>query len=552
MKIHLLLACSLFLGLCAVYPSAGQIPRILSYQAVLSDSAGAPKPDGTYQMTFRMYFDSASALPAWIEVQSLQVNHGLFSAVLGSVTPFPDSLSFDSQYWLGIQVESEAELPQRISLTPVGMSIRAIWADTAKSLPDNSLTSEKIAGGQVVKSINNLFDNITLQGANGASVTTNGDTITITASGGSGGGISTIQNTDNTLAITNPAGPTATVNLKSPLVIPGNIGIGGTPLWPLHVRKSEPGGSGLQARVSNTSTSSNSFATFSLEANNGVVASQMVADGLGTGPLATPSTYIGTYTSHPLGFVTNNVERMRISAAGFVGIGTTSPSYNLDVNGFMRALSTAGGNIVSETDGGTNAWAKFWVRTPVQSWSIGTSNNFNGNQLYFSNESAGLIRMAIMPDGNVGINHTNPQARLHVVNTTGVGVRGESSSGTGVYAVSASGPAVFAEGNASQSRDKGGFVKAMAYVNGDGALLRSYNGVNSGAITSAREAGFSSGVYLINFPFQVNDRFVSLALSSHGSAYASYQFNGASSIEVIVQDASGTSFTDRPVMVIVY
>ncbi len=95
-------------------------------------------------------------------------------------------------------------------------------ADVAQTVPDNSLTSPKIASGQVVKSINNLHDDLTMRGANGASVTTNGDTITITASGGGGGGIATIQNTDNTLSITNPGGPTATVNAQIPFSLSGN------------------------------------------------------------------------------------------------------------------------------------------------------------------------------------------------------------------------------------------------------------------------------------------------------------------------------------------
>jgi hypothetical protein len=99
---------------------------------------------------------------------------------------------------------------------------------------------------------------------------------------------------------------------------------------------------------------------------------------------------------------------------GNVGINNAVPSNALDVYGFFRASHPAGGNVVSETTGGTNAWAKFWARTPAQQWSIGTSNNFNGNQLYFSNENTGLIQMAIMPGGNVGIGTTNPLAKLQV------------------------------------------------------------------------------------------------------------------------------------------
>ena len=208
--------------LVATCSSRAQTPRTLSYQGVLTDTTGAPRPDGVYSFTFRLYSISSGGTPVWTETKSTQVKHGLFSTILGSVTPLPDSVTFNQQYWLGIQVSSDPELLPRIQLTSVGSSLNALRADVAQTVPDNSLTAAKIASGQVVKSINNLHDDLTMRGANGASVTTIGDTITITAAGGGGGGIGTIQNTNNTITITNPSGPTATVNVKVPLALSGS------------------------------------------------------------------------------------------------------------------------------------------------------------------------------------------------------------------------------------------------------------------------------------------------------------------------------------------
>ena len=45
---------------------------------------------------------------------------------------------------------------------------------------------------------------------------------------------------------------------------------------------------------------------------------------------------IGTLTDHRLDFVVNNSQKMTILPSGFVGIGKTDPSYNLDVKGTIR------------------------------------------------------------------------------------------------------------------------------------------------------------------------------------------------------------------------
>jgi hypothetical protein len=114
-----LLACSLLSPLLALT----QIPRTLSYQAVLNDNAGVPKPDGAYTMTFRLYDAPSGGVEVWSEIQTLQVKRGLFNAVLGSVTPFADDLAFTQPYWLSLEVSPDPELVQRIPLTAVGYAL---------------------------------------------------------------------------------------------------------------------------------------------------------------------------------------------------------------------------------------------------------------------------------------------------------------------------------------------------------------------------------------------------------------------------------------------
>lgn len=212
----------------------GQIPKTISFQGVLTDSLGKPVGDGQWGLTFRLYDDSAVGSQLWNESKVLETNRGLFSTILGDAVPFSASVQFDRPYWLSIQAGGQPEMSPRIPLTAVGYSIHSGSADTAKyaesvprqmfadsahiagTVPNGSLTGIKIANSQVVKSLNNLKDDIILAAEGGATITSSGDTIKINAgSGGGGTGIQGIQNTDASLTIADPNGPTATINVAN-------------------------------------------------------------------------------------------------------------------------------------------------------------------------------------------------------------------------------------------------------------------------------------------------------------------------------------------------
>lgn len=133
----------------------------------------------------------------------------------------------------------------------------------------------------------------------------------------------------------------------------------------------------------------------------------------------------------------------RIQSTGNVGIGTTSPSVPLQVNGDVILGRSSGGNnhlrISSDNNGvyltsddpGTNQKNLFLRASPTN------SNGRDRHVFIQAGRSNGswITRMAVMGGGNVGIGTTNPSHRLQVAGSSKW--TGNSSSYTEIHSNSA-------------------------------------------------------------------------------------------------------------------
>lgn len=107
--------------------------------------------------------------------------------------------------------------------------------------------------------------------------------------------------------------------------------------------------------------------------------------------------------SSVLAFRTNGNERMRVTAAGNVGIGTASPAVSLDVVGGIRARGGAPGAL-----GVNNNGYSFDANGDTDG---GMFSSADGQVEFYSNA---VERMRISSAGLVGINNTSPTVTLDV------------------------------------------------------------------------------------------------------------------------------------------
>jgi hypothetical protein len=167
--------------------------------------------------------------------------------------------------------------------------------------------------------------------------------------------------------------------------------------------QADGGGNGSVIKLTNSTTGSTSADGFDLILQQGG-----------------SDAYVWQRESAPLIFGTAATERLRITSAGLVGIGTSSPSVSLHVvGGGMFASSTTGGSIVQARNSDFSSLGYFGVEgstggvtlTGTLANSTFISSGASGTPLQFG--TGGVIRSTLTSTG-LGIGTSSPSSTLHV------------------------------------------------------------------------------------------------------------------------------------------
>jgi len=543
----LLITCTLPL-LAQNTASAGPVvPRLVNYSGKAFDAAGKPLA-GIAGVTFAIYKDQYEGSPLWLETQNVTADSkGNYTVQLGATKPegLPLELfSSPEARWLGVRVNGGEEQP-RVLLISVPYALKAADAETIGGLPPSAF----VLAAPATSSSNGPATPSTTQPL------VTGATPVTTA----GGTVNKLAKFDAAADITNSIIFDNGTNVGIGNAAPGaKLDVGGTGIFrgllTLPATGTATATAGKNSQPMNFTASS--FSSSTSKAVNEAFRWQAEPVGNDT---ATPSGSLnllfGSGTSTPTetglsisskGLITFAAGQAFPGGGGSVtSVGLSAPSSDFTVSG--SPVTSSGTLALNWTVAPTNAATANAIvkRDSTGSFSAGSITASLGASAYSTTvgvygESDGTVSG---DNGVEGVTFAGPGSGVAGFNNSGapgsIGVYGQGDTAiyaygttTGVYGHGSS-YGFATDGNVQQARTAGGWVKAMAVVQGLNApytVTRCFNSYLTGSAATTPPCGFNltevqPGLFNIDFGFQMNDRFIMATLINSASActlYAAY------------------------------
>ena len=209
----------------------------------------------------------------------------------------------------------------------------------------------------------------------------------------------------------------------------GNVGIGTpSPGSLLEVKKSQNAATSVMVDNPFTTSGHTAFTSFGLK-QNGVLRLHVASVNDGHSFLTPGTAQLWNFANAPTVFATNNTEQMRITATGFVGIGTNAPDVKLQVHHSSANTNLANiglPDLVLGLRNTSNTNGNLSVISFQDAAGYGNVNitalqkdqaNHAADLLFFTRANATTFgeRMRIRSDGKVGLGINNPTAQFHIM-----------------------------------------------------------------------------------------------------------------------------------------
>lgn len=567
------------------------VPRLMTYSGRATDAHGRPT-SGVAGVTFTIYKEQEGGAPLWLETQNVNLDsQGRYSVQLGSTASngLPVELFTSGEArWLATRVNGGEEQP-RVLLVSVPYALKAADAQTLGGLPASAFvlagspTNGKSASPETAST--SAIQAIAPPPTSGTGAT-DFLPLWLNSTGTLGDSALFQSGTGSTAKVgINTTTPTSTLDVKGGVTVRGNLALPTTGNATASAGKtSQP--EIFTASAFNSATSTAVSQSFRLEAEpvgnntNGANASLNLLFGRGT---ATPSetglkigsnghitfapgqTFPGTGTVTSVGLSVPSSD-FTVSGAPVTSNGTLNLNWTItptasDVaNSIVKRDSTGsfGATAIgaSTVDAFNSNGTANTVVITGQSLAAGAGPTYGVFGTSTTSQGAGVAGRSDNSSTGYGVLGTNNNASPAVA-----GFNFNSTNGVGVLGAGAWG--FYTDNSVHQGLNGGGWVKAMI-VYGDviqGKMLRCFNASLAGAAATTVPCGFSTnffatGVYGVDFGFEVDNRFLSANAFGHGGHYyvAGASPNPSSSSQVIVNvfDVNSLSLQNGIFTVIVY
>jgi endosialidase-like protein len=473
--------------------SAALVPRLIKFTGTLLDAQNRPMA-GPVGVTFALYAQQRGGAALWMETQNVKPDgNGEYAIFLGAESSqgVPAELFATGEArWLGIEVERQAE-QERILLVSVPYALKAADAESLGGLPASAYALAQ-ASASTVGGVASTSGAVGTSGASGTSVPGSGATPQGTA-----------------------AKPTKNARAQSAAAIATNF---------IPVFKDNAGTLGSSVLLQNPSSNFLGVGTASpVSALDLRLTGAAVGDVLSVGNQSGGGRFGVLSFSRGAGapFIVqgdvgddlvlgaNLTEKMRITSAGNVGIGTSGPFATLDVKGTANQL------LVESSTSGGEASMGFIPGGSMHKWQAGANSAGPG---FFVYENGGGYHFFIKEGGAVNINGS-----LNFPATT--------NATTGVINL---GGAPFAHGFGPANTFLGGFAGNFTMTGGHNTAIGSQALQNNtagsdntasgaGALFTNTAGGFNTAngvnVLLLNTTGGANTAIGYLALASNTTGF---------------------------------